>query len=324
VIQMIRTVAILDDYTVVKNIPLEQLHEKNVQWFWTDFNKPLKEEMMQLKEFFQFHPLAIEDCINQLQRPKLDYYDDYVFFVIHSLQSNPLKKYEMDIFLGTHFIVTFHMEDSNALNQVWYQITNEKVTGSWSPNYVLYRLIDKTVDEFFPILYELEERINRLEDRRAYKTYENKSIEQLLDQLFRARSELLFLRQTINPMRDLIYRMINSRHLQWMHAKEAYFMDIYDHLIRLTDKIESNREVTSDIRDNYLSVSTHRTNRIMQVLTVITTIFMPLSFLAGIYGMNFSYMPELEWKYGYFIVLSIMFSLGIGMYRLFKRKGWLK
>jgi magnesium transporter len=166
-----------------------------------------------------------------------------------------------------------------------------------------------------------QESINRLENQREYKS---ENVERLLDQLFRARSQLLYLRQTINPMRDLVYRMLNSRHLIWMKSEQAYFMDIYDHLIKISDMIESNREVTSDIRDNYLSVSTHRTNRIMQVLTVITTIFMPLTFIAGVYGMNFEYMSELKWKYGYFLVLSVMISMGVGMYGWFKRKGWLK
>jgi magnesium transporter len=123
-------------------------------------------------------------------------------------------------------------------------------------------------------------------------------------------------------MRDLLYRMLNSNRLKGIKQKQEYFSDIHDHLLKLTEMIDANREITNDIRDSYLSLNSHQTNRIMKVLTVITTIFMPLTFIAGVYGMNFENMPELTWNLGYFLILSIMFSIGVAMYLWFKKKGW--
>jgi magnesium transporter len=132
------------------------------------------------------------------------------------------------------------------------------------------------------------------------------------------------LRHTIIPMRDLLYRMLNSHRLETIQGKKEYFADIYDHLLKLSEMIDANREMTADIRDSYISYNSHQTNRVMKVLTVITTIFMPLTFIAGIYGMNFEHMPELNWDYGYFFILSIMLLIGVGMYVWFKRKGWFR
>lgn len=124
-------------------------------------------------------------------------------------------------------------------------------------------------------------------------------------------------------MRDLLYRMLNSERLRNFHKDKIYFSDIYDHLLKLSSMIESSREMTADIRDNYLSVNSAKMNRNMMVLTVITTIFIPLTFIAGVYGMNFRYMPELNWRYGYFAVWIVMLIIAITMYLWFKNKGWM-
>ncbi|MCY9021242.1 magnesium and cobalt transport protein CorA, partial [Priestia megaterium] len=127
---------------------------------------------------------------------------------------------------------------------------------------------------------------------------------------------------TILPMRDLLYRIINSERLHIPAEQKAYFNDIYDHLIKLTSMVEANRDMTSDMRDNYLSLNANRMNSIMMTLTIISSIFIPLTFVVGLYGMNFDHMPELHWHYGYYIVLGIMGLMTIGMILWFKRKGW--
>jgi len=144
----------------------------------------------------------------------------------------------------------------------------------------------------------------------------------LLDQLFDLRHELLKLRHTINPIRDLLYRILNSHHLVGIHGRREYFMDIYDHLLKLSEMVDSNRDVTNDIRDNFISINSYQQNQVIQILTVITSIFAPLTFIAGIYGMNFTYMPELKWHYGYFIVIGLMIVLTIMMILWFRKKGW--
>jgi magnesium transporter len=147
-------------------------------------------------------------------------------------------------------------------------------------------------------------------------------MEKLLDELFDRRGELLTMRQTVHPMRDLLYRILNTHHLDGVRERKEYFADIHDHLIKVADMIASNREMTQDIRDSYLSLNSHQTNRTMQILTVISVIFMPLTFIVGIYGMNFQNMPELKTDYGYFVVWVVMIAIAYGMYRWFKNKGW--
>lgn len=146
----------------------------------------------------------------------------------------------------------------------------------------------------------------------------------LLDDLFYTRHQLLSLRHTINPMRDLIYRILNSQRMTEMQGKMVYFSDIHDHLLKLTEMIEAARELTTDIRDSYISINSYQTNHVMKVLTVITTIFMPITFIAGLYGMNFQNMPELHWKYGYIACLIVMFIVTLGLCLWFKKKGWFK
>ncbi|KGX86914.1 magnesium/cobalt transporter CorA [Pontibacillus litoralis] len=314
---MIRTLAITDTKQVVADLPLNELHHDFVVWYWVDLMQPNEEETAILEKVFAFHPLAIEDCLQRLQRPKLDYYDGYTFFVLHALNRQTLEKEEIDVFHGQGFIVTFHKQVSIELDQVWERLKCTKDVALWHEDEVLHQLFDKVVDNYFPIVYRIEDHINEIEDNTKQL-----SMEKLLDQLFDTRADLLTLRQTVHPMRDLLYRMLNSQHLSGVKQRKAYFSDIHDHLLKVSELIESNREMTNDIRDSYMTLNSHETNRTMQILTIISTIFMPLTFIVGVYGMNFSNMPELDMKYGYFVVLIVMGSLAALMFLWFKRKGW--
>ena len=182
----------------------------------------------------------------------------------------------------------------------------------------MHRLIDTMVDEYFPPIYELENKLNAIEDNTK-----KESIAELIDQLFDLRNDLSKCRRTILPMRDLLYRMINSERLSYLKEQHLYFNDVHDHLLKLAEMLETYRDFSSDIRDNYLSVNSNNLNTTMMTLTVITTIFMPLTFIAGVYGMNFEYMPELSWRYGYFLVLGLMILIALMMFRFFVKKGWL-
>jgi magnesium transporter len=161
----------------------------------------------------------------------------------------------------------------------------------------------------------MEETLNALESG-EYR------IKQIMKQVFETRSGLLKLKRTIFPMRDLLYRLLNSERLSIPKSERTYFMNVYDHLIKLSELISANMDFTAEIRENYISVNSYRANTVMMTLTVITTIFMPLTFIAGVYGMNFENMPELRWEYGYFYVLGGMVFLSIMMFIWFKRKGW--
>ncbi|OMF59658.1 magnesium and cobalt transport protein CorA [Paenibacillus sp. FSL R5-0490] len=318
---MIRIQAVNKKNELKKNITLESLKAEweSYKWFWVDFDQPTEEETAELDKTFHFHPLAIEDCVVKLQRPKMDYYEDYSFFVTHSLNHINEDKQEINFFIGSNYIVSYHHELSREMDDVWERLSLSKKISKWDPYLVMYHIIDKIVDNYFPIVYQLEDRLSLIEDNPNDET-----MEELLEKLFDIRHHLLQIRYTVIPMRDLIYRVINSHRLKGVKERYEYFADIHDHLLKLTEMIDGNRELTNDIRDSYLSINSHQTNRVMRVLTVITTIFMPLTFIAGIYGMNFENMPELSWKYGYFETLLLMFIIALGMFWWFKKKGWFR
>ncbi len=316
---MIRTIAIKKNHQVAKDIELINLVNGDFLWYWIDFYEATEAEIDFLREPLNFHPLAIEDCIFRLQRPKLDYYEDYTFFVTQALNQGTITREEVNFFLSDHYIITFHHKPSQEINEVWIRLSQSTSIKKWDPSHVLYMVIDKMVDNYFPPIYQIEDRLNEIDENSK-----GRSMEALLDDLFDTRHQLLSLRHTVTPMRDLVYRILNSQRVTFIQGKKEYFSDIYDHLLKLTEMIEASRELTTDIRDSYISINSHQTNHVMKVLTVITTIFMPLTFIAGLYGMNFHYMPELNWKYGYFGTLIFMFLVALLMSWWFKRKGWFK
>ncbi|MDC3415975.1 magnesium/cobalt transporter CorA [Aquibacillus salsiterrae] len=314
---MIKIVAITKELKRIELPSINELQSLDYDWFWIDFNEPTEEEINQLDSELHFHPLAIEDCIHSLQRPKLDYYDDFSFFITHAINPTDLTKEEHDFFLGDDYIVTYHNKSSREIDQVWNRLAKIQDLSKWDEYRIFYEVLDKIVDNYFPSIYEIEDELNDIEDNTN-----DESMDILLDRLFDIRHELLRLRHTINPVRDLFYRMLNSSHLEGIKERKEYFADIYDHLLKLSEMVSSNREITNDIRDNYLSINSHQTNEVMKVLTIITSIFAPLTFIAGIYGMNFTNMPELSWQYGYFTILILMGIIALLMYIWFKRKGW--
>ena len=316
---MINIIGITHENHLETNLSIKQINFSKYKWWWADFNAPTDEEINHLAYTFQFHPLAIEDCVQRLQRPKLDYYEDHTFYVTHLVreEEKEIIKEELDFFVGENFIVTFHMMPTLEVKQVWDRLLSRENLEKWDPFYVFYQILDKIVDNYFPLIYKIEDELDKME----HNTHK-KSMNHLMNELFDTRYMLLTLRHTVNPMRDLLYRMLNSHHLSGIRKRKEYFSDIHDHLLKLSEMVASNREVTADIRDSYLSLNSHQTNNVMKVLTIITSIFAPLTFIAGIYGMNFENMPELAWKYGYFFSLGLMGIIAVSMYIWFKKMGW--
>lgn len=313
---MIRTFAITADLKLLKDIAIERLTDPNIKWYWVDFDSPEEEEVKLLKTHFHFHPLAIEDCLHFLQRPKLDHYEGYDFFVLHTLNQSSLMSKEVDVFVGSNFIVTFHLTSSVEIECIQQRLLEDNAIFNRGAKYIYYLLMDKIVDEFFPSVYQLEDELNEIEAKDADQN--------LIEDVYEIRKKLLRLRRTIFPMRELLYRILNSENLIIPKEERIYFMDIYDHLLKLSEMIESNREMTADIRDSYISINSNRMNTIMKTLTVMTSVFIPLTFIASIYGMNFEYMPELTWKFGYYSVLITMFIFGSIMLIGLWLKGWFK
>lgn len=315
---MLRILAITNDLKPIYNLTLKELDDKNIKWYWIDFNNPTVTETNLLGSYFHFHSLAIEDCTVNLNSPKVDYYGEYNFFVFNALDKTTLKPIEVDVFVSEKYVVSYHNSMLTELDEAWEKANRNE--GDWGngTTYIAHQILDKIVDNFFPAVYKIQEELDDIEDND-----EDKSIYDLIDNVFRIRKDLLVLRKTINSMRDLLYRILNAERLKSFNEHKIYFSDIYDHLLKLSSMIESSREMTADIRDNYLSINSAKMNKNMMLLTVITTIFIPLTFIAGVYGMNFKYMPELDWTYGYFIVLIIMAIIAVAMYVWFKGKGWM-
>ncbi|MDR7077611.1 magnesium transporter [Neobacillus niacini] len=319
---MISFMGITKENKIEKQAFIDKLNFTKYKWFWVDINEPNDDEVKHLAETFQFHPLAIEDCLYKTtQRPKLDYYEDYTFFITHIVREDEKEiiKEELDFFVGENFIVTFHLMPSMEVDQVAERLMTRKNIEKFTSHHVFYEILDKIVDNYFPIIYNIEDKLDELEDNTL-----NKPMNNLLKELFETRYMLLNLTHTVNPMRDLLYRMLNSQHLKHIIKRKEYFSDIYDHLLKLSEMLMANREITADIRDNYLSLNSHQTNNVMKVLTIMTSIFAPLTFIAGIFGMNFQNMPELSWEYGYPLSLLLMSVIGLSMLIWFKKKGWFK
>ena len=315
---MIRTFGVTTNSQLEVDFPLEDLHKKEFDWYWVDFDKPTAKEYTLLDSFFHFHPLAVEDCLHRLQRPKVDKYDDYHFFVVHTMNEETLEAEELDLFIGKDFVVTFHHHSVDELDLVREKLQRDASFWERGAIYAMYQILDKVVDSYFPLVYKIEDHLNEIEDQ---MTFDMKHLS--MDTVFDMRSDLLWLRRTILPMRDLIYRVLNSSRFDLQEKELAYFSDISDHLVKLTEIVESNRELTADLRDSYMAMNSNRMNRIMMILTIVSSIFIPLTFIAGLYGMNFEYMPELQMKYGYFFAIGFMTIIGLSMLAWFKYKGWM-
>jgi len=301
----------------LEKVPIERLMESDIRWYWVDFECASKKEVKFLSELFHFNHLAIEDCLENTERPKVDFYDTYNFFILHALNPKTLKPVELDLFVGSNYVVSFHLTELPEIEFVRQKISAEIPVKEMEFSYVPYLIFDKIVDQYFPLVYQTEDTLNEIDI-----AFNDKKMHDLIDKVFACRADLLLLRHTVNSMKELLYRISNSEHLENFRSSKQYFSDIYDHLLKLSDTIEINREVTSDIRDNYMSVNSHRMNKIMTTLTIISSIFIPLTFIVGIYGMNFDYMPELRWQYGYFMILGVMAVIMISMVVYFIRKGW--
>ncbi|MFF2754617.1 magnesium/cobalt transporter CorA [Psychrobacillus sp. NPDC058041] len=314
---MIRTLGITTDHELISDFPLEDIKHKTFEWYWVDIGEPTEEEKNLLSSFFHFHPLAIEDCLLRLQRPKADHYDGHVFFVIHTFNEVTLDAEELNLFVGKDFVVTFHFPIMHELDQARERIKRNPKGWERGSMHAMYHIVDKVVDAYFPIVYKIEDYLNEVEDRLSIDMRHLS-----MNQVFDLRSDLLRLRRTIIPMRDLLYRIMNSERINLQSSERAYFGDIYDHLLKLADMVETNRELTADIRDSHMSINSSHMNRIMMILTIVSTVFIPLTFIVGVYGMNFANMPELEWKYGYFGVMALMVVIAIAMLAWFKYKGW--
>ncbi len=309
---MVNVLVITNDNQIIDHASLNRIAQPDVKWSWIDFEAPDEEEAKLLHDFFHFHPLSIEDCFQYLQRPKLDHYDDYDFLVLQSINPASLEAEEIDLFLAPKFAVSFHLAPSPQIGVIRQRLCQQSALAK-GPRYLAYIVMDVIVDEYFPLIYGLEDRLSQIETITGTE---------FINALYQIRDHLLSLRRTVVPMRELIYKIMNTDHLPVPKEEKMHFKDIDDHLVKISEMIESNREITADMRDSYISLNSFRLNTIMKTLTIIASIFIPLTFIVGVYGMNFDYMPELRMHSGYFITLIVMGLIAVGMMIGFWIKGW--
>jgi len=274
-------------------------------------------------EVFNLHPLTLEDIVNTGQSPKLEDYGDYLFIVLKMLyyneSQNEIDVEQVSLCLGSRFLLTFQEEKGrDVFNPIRERIRSGKGRiRKMGPDYLAYSLIDAIVDSYFLILEKLGEKIETLEDRVV-----NQPSESVLQDIHELKREMIFLRRSIWPLREVISNLQRGESLLINESMHVYYRDVYDHTIRIIETIEALRDILSGILDIYLSSISNRINAVMKVLTIIATIFMPLTFIAGVYGMNFEYMPELRWHWGYPAILIFMLVIGMSMVVYFVKKKW--
>jgi magnesium transporter len=277
---------------------------------------------------FNLHPLVLEDIVNTGQRPKIEDFDDYLFVVLKMLYRNENEKEaqaeQVSLIVGPQFVITFQERVGDVFNPLRERIRNGKGRiRKMGPDYLAYALIDSIVDNYFTILEKLGEDIEEME-----KDLVGDPKPPILQSINRLKAELLFLRKLIWPLREVINGLQRGESSLIKETTGIYLRDVYDHTIQVIDTIETFRDLASGMFDTYLSSVSNRMNEVMKVLTIIATIFIPLTFIAGIYGMNFNpevsllNMPELNWKYGYVTSVGIMVLVALVMVFYFKRKKW--
>ncbi len=297
-----------------------RLEERNV--VWADVSDPTSRDFEELAEEFGFHHLSIDDCRNEHQRPKVEEYPGYYFIVLYEAElvgpEDRLELRELNIFLGKNYLVTVHSRPIRAIEttrRLWHEWMDRSEQGS---GLLAYLLIDAIVDDYLPLLDVMSDRMDDLEDS-IFGQFKSEAIEEI----FGIKKKLLYLRRAIAPLRDVFNTLLRREQPIFPREIHIYFQDVFDHLIRVADTIDTLRDMLSSTMEAYLSVAGNRMNQIMKRLTSISTILMSVTLIAGIYGMNFVLMPELRWRYGYVFALLSMIVVGLALYMYLKKVKWL-
>ena len=298
-------------------------HMQRDEFFWLDLEAPGRAELAHLRDIFDFHPLALEDSRHFGQRPKLDNYGNYIFLVFcgawRHRKNDPDPVREVHLFISGQYLVTIHRDPLPALDQERAQLDGRALH---SEQFLLYRVLDALVDSFFPLLADMDNEIDELETAVLANPTDHQ-----LKRLFSLKRQLVAMRKVVTPQRDLFARSVDQiAELPGLVLDERdYFRDVYDHLIRISDLIDSYRDLLSGATDLYLSTVSNRQNDVMKQLTVIATIFLPLSFITGFFGQNFSYLVthliSPAWTFWVIGVGSVLATCA-GLLVFFRRKGW--
>jgi magnesium transporter len=308
---------------VHENVNWKEFQSNPDHTYWWDLNQATPEEQECLSGYFKFHPLAIEDCIMDVHYPKIDFYETYLYMVIHGVDPDRTVEEgfapkELDIFLGQNYLLTFHKRPMRSIEEVLRRAKENSPIFDYGLDFVLYTILDILVTNYLPVLQELEDQIDEIEED-LFASPDPVDLRRILT----LKRTLLKLKKTVFPQREVMNHLARNEYQFITQKTQFYFRDVYDMLFRMADMTESFRDVTTALVETYLSMVSNRMNEVMKALTLITTIFMPLTVITGVYGMNFEHMPELHWKYGYFMVLGIMVVFAGGLFTFFRHKKWI-
>lgn len=291
---------------------------------WININGLHQVEVIEtLGKGFDLHPLVMEDILETEHRPKLENYETYLFLVLKGLQFDEekaeVRTEQISLILGPDFVLSFLEGNGESFDGVRERIRNNRgKIRRMGADYLAYALLDSVVDSYFSVLERLGDSIEQLEEELIVAPSRT-----TLQKLHHLKREMILLRKSVWPLREVISALQREDSALVQESTRIFLRDVYDHTIQVIDTVETFRDLLAGMLDLYLSSLSNRMNEIMKVLTLIATIFIPLTFIAGVYGMNFDYMPELRWKYGYFLIWGVMVGCGLALLWFFKRKRWL-
>jgi magnesium transporter len=310
---------------IVENPPesIEALRARDDQVLWIDLVKPTPDAMARLASVFRLHPLAVEDALSRRQRAKAEEYDGFIFVTTYAARrgdgEGEIELDEIDVFAGPGFVITVHDGMPAVLGEVRRRVTQAPRDLRTSSGFALYTILDVVVDSYFPVLDVIDDQIEALEDA-LFEKPSSKTI----DALFACKRSLLHLRRAAVPQRDMLNLLLRHESAMIGAPLHAYYRDVYDHVLRITETIDTHRDLLAGALDIYLSVTSNRLNAVMKVLTIVTAVFASLTVVSGIYGMNFERtFPPYAWRYGFVSVLGIMAGSIVAMLAVFRRLKWL-
>jgi magnesium transporter len=281
------------------------------------------DKLKSLGEKFNIHPLVLEDIVNVNQRAKVDEYDDYLYIVAKMIRydaaDDQIHSEQISIVLGNDYVISFQEEEGDVFEPVRVRIRTAKGRiRRLGTDYLAYVLLDAVVDNYFVVLEKINERIEEMEEPAAT---DPKS--EVLREIHQLKRDVIYLRKHVRPMRDVASELVRGESKLIRDETAPFLRDLYDHTIQVADVVEAFRDALSSLQDLYLSSVSNRMNEVMKVLTIVATMFVPLTFVAGIYGMNFEVIPELGWKWGYLAFWGVVVGLAAGMLGYFRKKGWI-
>jgi magnesium transporter len=299
---------------------IDELLARSDDVVWVDILAPTEADYDRLRDEFGFHALAIEDCRQPHARPKLVEHRSYYFIVLYevAIVDGELQLHELNLFLGSNYLVSVHSQPLRAIDtaaRLWPEWTD---VANGCAGLLAYLMIDAVVDDYMPLLDELSDRLDDLEDD-IFRKFRP----EVFREIFVVKKQLLFLRRSVAPLRDVFNVLLRREQPMFPREVHLYFQDVFDHLIRVTDMIDTLREMLGSTMDAYLSASGNRMNVVMKRLTSVATILMSVTLISSVYGMNFTFMPELGWRYGYVFALSSMLFVGLGLYLYLRWIRWL-